>query len=150
MAEQKNDVYRSSLSRLKRSDILPGVLDILNSLKQRGIRTAIGSSSRNATTILSAVGLNDQFDAVVDGTHISLSKPDPEVFLLAAQKLDADPANCLVVEDADAGVEAAKRAGMRVLGVGPACHHPASTLGAADLTTITIDEMLSIHSGNTE
>jgi beta-phosphoglucomutase len=142
MAETKNSVYRESLANLTSADILPGVLETLHSLKQHGVRTAIGSSSKNAAAILTAIGLSDHFDAVADGTHISKSKPDPEVFLLAAGLLGAEPAHCLVVEDADAGVEAAVRAGMPVLAVGSARSHPGATLGARDLASISIDEML--------
>jgi len=142
MAEIKNSFYRESLANLTSADILPGVLETLRLLKQRGVRTAIGSSSKNAAAILTAIGLADRFDAVADGTHISKSKPDPEVFLLAARLLGADPAHCLVVEDADAGVEAALRAGMPVLGVGSARNHPGATIVARDLSSISIDEML--------
>ena len=144
MAEAKNACYRESLKRLTPADILPGVLEALAELSTRGIKVAIGSSSRNAATILAAIGLSDAFDSVVDGTHISRSKPDPEVFTLAASRLGVASANCLVVEDAEAGVDAGLAAGMRVLAVGPARIHPRAGLKAENLTFITVDEMLFI------
>jgi beta-phosphoglucomutase len=87
--------------------------------------------------------LDRAFDTVVDGTHITRSKPDPEVFTLAAKRLGVSPARCLVVEDADAGVDAGLAAGMRVLAVGSAASHPGATLAAESLAGISIDELLS-------
>lgn len=142
MAEEKNGIYRSSLNRLTHADILPGVASMLHELKQRGVRIAIGSSSRNAAAILKAIGLAGSFDEVVDGTHIANSKPHPEVFLLAAQRLGVAPKHCLVVEDAAAGVEAAVAAGMRVLGLGPAAEHPAATRRAPDLEGLSAEDLL--------
>lgn len=143
MATRKNDYYRESLKALSPADILPGVLDVLNELTRRGIKMAIGSSSKNAGPILSAIGLDDRFDAVADGTHISRSKPDPEVFTLAGNQLGIAPEHCLVVEDADAGVEAGVAAGMAVLAVGFAAGHPKAALSAPDLSAVSVDDMLS-------
>ena len=142
MAEQKNGIYRNSLSRLSHADILPGVEAMLQGLRQRGVSTAIGSSSKNAAAILTAISLDGCFDVVVDGTHIVNSKPHPEVFLLAAERLGIPPEHCLVVEDADAGIEAAIAAGMRVLGLGPAAEHPSASLRAANLTMLSADGLL--------
>lgn len=144
MATRKNDIYRESLKALSPADILPGVADVLTGLRARGIKMAIGSSSKNAGPILVAIGLADAFDAVVDGTHIVRSKPDPEVFVLAGEKLGVPADQCLVVEDADAGVDAGLAAGMPVLAVGSATGHPGATLKAADLSKITLDELLGI------
>lgn len=112
------------------------MLDFLAALKQRGIRSAIGSSSKNARFILERVGLLDAFDAVSDGTNITRSKPDPEVFLTAAGMLNIPPESCLVVEDADAGIEAAKAAGMMALGIGPAAAHPLADHRAENLRAL--------------
>jgi beta-phosphoglucomutase len=142
MATRKNDIYRESLRALSPADILPGVNAVLAGLRGRGIRIAIGSSSKNARPILAAIGLGDAFDAVVDGTQIVRSKPDPEVFVLAAKKLGIPADRCLVVEDADAGVDAGLAAGMPVLAVGSATGHPGATLRAADLSKITLDVLL--------
>ena len=94
--------------------------DTLDGLRALGIKLAIGSSSKNAKKILERIGLGGYFDAISDGTNITRSKPDPEVFLLAAQYAAADPERCLVVEDARAGIEAACRAGMDSAGIGDA------------------------------
>ena len=120
LATRKNDYYKNLLENLTKEDILPGILETLNFLENKKIKTAIGSSSKNTIFILNKIGLTNRFDAIVDGTMIKNSKPDPEVFLQAAEKVGIKTEKCLVIEDADAGVEAGKRAGMRVLGVGSA------------------------------
>ena len=120
LATRKNDYYKNLLENLTKEDILPGILETLNYLENKKIKTAIGSSSKNTMFILNKIGLTNRFDAIVDGTMIKNSKPAPEVFLQAAEKVGIKAEKCLVVEDADAGVEAGKRAGMRVLGVGSA------------------------------
>lgn len=139
--ERKNGYYRALLERLSPADILPGVLALLPELKARGIKTAIGSSSRNCPTILERVGLTGRFDEVVDGNHITRTKPDPETFLLAAQRLDIPAGNCLVVEDAEAGVSAALAAGMKVLAVGFASNDPRAHRRARDLSAVQVDEL---------
>lgn len=120
LAQIKNDYYVESLKNINESDILPGVLEVLSALKSNGIKIAIGSSSRNAKLILNRIKLTDQFEAIADGTDIKNSKPAPDVFLVAAVKLGIDPSECLVVEDAEAGIKAAKRAGMFGFAVGDA------------------------------
>ena len=117
LAERKNDYYRDLICELTPSDILPGAMENLNELKENGILVAVGSSSKNTPLILRRIGLDAFFDAVSDGNIISRSKPDPEVFLKAAEMLGTDPADCLVVEDADAGIEAGRRGGMKTLSV---------------------------------
>ena len=117
LAERKNDYYRDLICELTPSDILPGAMENLNELKENGILVAVGSSSKNTPLILRRIGLDAFFDAVSDGNNISRSKPDPEVFLKAAEMLGTDPADCLVVEDADAGIEAGRRGGMKTLSV---------------------------------
>lgn len=116
--EMKNHYYRSSLCELTSKDILPGVSKYINHLKTSGIKLAIGSSSRNSPLILKQIGLDESFDTVVDGNSITRSKPDPEVFLKAAEDLGIDPLYSIVYEDAQAGVDAALAAGMKVIGVG--------------------------------
>ena len=143
LAERKNAYYQRLLKVLSPADILPGVLTVLEELRQRDVRIAIGSSSKNAIPILQAIGLANAFDTVVDGTDIVRSKPDPEVFALAAKRLGIPPLQCLVVEDAHAGVEAGLAAGMPVLAVGSAANHHQATFRAIDLTKITVDEMLA-------
>jgi beta-phosphoglucomutase len=117
MLVQKNDHYLSLIESLSEKDILPGVVEFLNNIKSDGIKTAVGSSSKNAHFILNKLRLIDSFDAVVDGNMVQKTKPDPEVFTLAAQLLGLGEHECMVVEDAEAGVMAAKAAGMKVLGI---------------------------------
>lgn len=118
LCRQKNAIYRSSLKLLNPEDVTPAVRSVLTLLREREIRIAVGSSSRNARLILRRTGLEAVFDAVVDGTMIAASKPDPEVFLRAAELLRLDPCRCAVVEDAPAGILAAHRAGMLAIGLG--------------------------------
>ena len=144
LAERKNNYYRELLKKnLTPDETLPGVMDILNALKKKDIKIAIASSSKNTPVILRYIGLADFFDAVVAGNSVSKSKPDPEVFLLAAQKLGIPPEQCLVVENAEAGVEAGLAGGMRVLAVGYASKDKRATLRAKNLACISADEMLS-------
>lgn len=114
-AEKKNDLYRDLLKNMSPADLSEEVRDTLQELRKRGYRLAIGSSSKNTKFILERIGLDGFFDAVADGTDITHSKPSPEVFLVAAEKLGEKPEDCAVVEDARAGIEAAKAAGMTAL-----------------------------------
>jgi beta-phosphoglucomutase len=118
LANKKNEWYRENILKMTPNDILPGVKNFLIELKNTSYKIAIGSSSKNANTILEKIGFDGFFDTVIDGLKISKSKPDPEVFLKAANELNLDPQNCLVFEDAAAGIEAAKKAGMLAIGVG--------------------------------
>ena len=119
MAERKNDYYKEMLQSLDDSAVLPGAFDTLKMLRDRGILTAVGSASKNAPLILEKTGLLPLIDKISCGLDVTESKPDPEVFLVAASKLELTPENCLVVEDAKAGIDAAKAGGMKSLGVGP-------------------------------
>ena len=119
-ATWKNDYYRSLLGEMSSADLSAEVKSTLDALRAKGLKLAIGSSSKNAKFILERIGLADYFDAISDGTNIARSKPDPEVFLKAAEFLGLEPADCLVVEDAVAGVEAAHAGGMKAAAVGDA------------------------------
>ena len=120
LAQRKNRYYQELLGNLTTEDTLKGVRETLVDLRKNSVHIAVGSSSKNTMRILKQVGLENAFDAIADGTEITHSKPDPEVFLLAAQKLGAKPESCLVVEDAPAGVQAGVNAGMQVAGIGEA------------------------------
>ena len=123
-AEEKNDLYRQLLGRMSPADLSDGVRDTLNALRASGRRLAIGSSSKNTPFILERIGLGAFFDAVADGNCITHSKPHPEVFLKAAELLSLSPADCLVVEDAHAGVEAAVAGGFDCAAMGDARDDP--------------------------
>lgn len=133
LAERKNNIYRELLNELTQRDILPGVMAVLNMLKENGIKISIGSSSKNTMFILDKINLNGFFDSIADGTQITKSKPNPEVFLLAADKLGVSPVNCLVVEDSDVGVEAALAVNMKVLAVGYAAKNEKANLRMKNL-----------------
>ena len=118
LAAEKNELYRKLLADMTPEDVSPPVRETLTELKRRGYRLAIGSSSKYTKFILERVGLTGFFDAVSDGTNISRSKPDPEVFLKAAEYLGEEPVQCAVIEDAFAGIDAAKAAGMWAVVIG--------------------------------
>jgi beta-phosphoglucomutase len=124
---EKNDNYLELISNMNPSEILPGVLDFLHQIKQAGYKIALGSASKNAEIILSKTGLIDWFDLIIDGNKVTKSKPDPEVFLKGASGLGFQPNECIVFEDAQAGVQAAKAGNMRAIGIGEA-----EMLGEAD------------------
>ena len=115
---QKNETYLSYLVTMDEKELLPGILPILKFLKANNQKIALGSASKNARPILEKTGILNYFDVIVDGNDVSKAKPDPEVFLIGAQKLHMKPENCIVVEDAIAGVEAANKANMISIGVG--------------------------------
>lgn len=143
MAHRKNEYYRKLLHHLTPEDILPGVMPVLRELKALGIKIAIGSSSKNAPFILEKIGLAHYFDAVADGNGIKNSKPDPEVFLLAAEVLGMKPEECAVVEDADAGIEAALAVCMKAVGVGYASNCMKANYRVKDLSCIMIEDLLN-------
>lgn len=120
LAEKKNEIYRELLKTMTPKDVSDEVRDTLKELRRRGYKLSLGSSSKNAKFILEKIDLMDAFDAISDGTNITKSKPDPEVFLKAADFLQIKPAECLVVEDAYAGIDAAKAGGMLAAGLGDA------------------------------
>ncbi len=115
---EKNERYLSLIADMDASERLPDVQRVLQAFKDRGCGIALGSASKNARPILDKIELTPYFDVIVDGTNVSKAKPDPEVFLQAADQLEIDPNNCVVFEDAIAGIQAAKSAGMRAYGIG--------------------------------
>lgn len=140
LAERKNNYYKEYIKKLTKDDILNGVNENLAELKAKGIKVAIGSSSKNTPDILKYIGLDNYFDAVSDGNNITKSKPDPEVFLKAADMLGVPYEKCLVVEDADSGIEAGKRAGMYTLAVNNA---KGADYSLADLSAGTITDYIN-------
>lgn len=126
LADRKNEYYKESLKQLDDSAVLSGVTGALTQLKRKNLLLAVGSASKNAPAILEQTGILPYLNQISCGLDTTRSKPDPEVFQIAAERLQLKPEECLVVEDSAAGIEAAKRGGMRSLGVGP--FH--ATLGA--------------------
>ena len=132
----KNQHYLEYITKMGSEEILPGVSELLDNLDALGINYVLGSASKNAPLILKQVGLFDRFKGIVDGNSVSKAKPDPEVFLIGAEKLGLAPENCIVFEDAIAGVEAANRANMTSVGIGDA-----QTLSEADYNYNNLTEL---------
>jgi beta-phosphoglucomutase len=128
LANKKNSWFVDYIEQMVPEEIYPGVKSLLIQLRAKGMKIGLASSSKNAKSVIKLLNIQNEFDAIVDGTMIVNSKPHPEIFLLAASKLGVSPAECLVFEDAEAGVEAALAAGMKCVGVGSPEH-----LGSADL-----------------
>ena len=145
MATAKNDYYRELLKTMSPADVAHEVLQTLHALRSKGLKLAVGSSSKNADFILHQIGLEGFFDAVSDGNGLQHSKPDPEVFLRAATLLGVNSADCFVVEDAEAGLLAAHRGGMRAGGFGEAADSPLADVHLhrfADLLAVPDDSAL--------
>ncbi|MFQ5534944.1 MAG: beta-phosphoglucomutase [Sphingomonadales bacterium] len=128
-ADRKNAEYRRRIAGISPADVLPGVHDALAWLRARGTLTGLASASKNAAFVIERLGLENMFDYVADANLISNGKPAPDIFLDVARALKTDPANCIAVEDAAAGVQAIKAAGMFAIGVGdPAILHQADVV----------------------
>lgn len=135
LATRKNEWYVEFISKMDASEILPGALEFLKMLKKNDYKCALGSASKNAGLILERTGLKDYFDTVVDGTHVSKAKPDPEVFTLGADNMGLSYEECVVFEDSVAGLQAARAAGMVAVGIGEA-----SVLTDADMVVKDLSE----------
>ncbi len=140
LLKKKNDIYIEQLSQMTPADVTSAVRNTLTSLHDEGYKVAVGSSSKNTAYILARTELNRYFDAVADGTQITKSKPDPEVFLKAAYFLNEKPSDCLVVEDADAGIDAAIAAGMHSAAIGAA-----TKSNKAEANIISIGDVLTLR-----
>ena len=137
LAQQKNDIYRESLKEMSTADLSDEVKETLDALRAMGLKLAIGSSSKNTPFILGQIGLKDYFDAVSDGNNITRSKPDPEVFVKAAEMLGIAPEHCLVVEDAVSGAEAGHAGGMKVACLGDAALNKAGDWNMQSIRELT-------------
>ena len=144
LAVKKNRYYVKMLESMTPEDALPGVVPLLRELRQRGIPTAVASSSRNAGAVVDRLQIRPLLNLVVDGSQVERTKPDPEVFLLAAKRLGIAPERCVVVEDAEKGVEAALSAGMRVVGIGPRERVGKAHLVVGAISDLTADQLLSL------
>ena len=136
LAEEKNHIYREYLSSMTPDDLSEETRMTLETLRSRGYLLGIGSSSKNTKQILSQLGLGDFFDAIADGTQITYSKPDPEVFLLAAEKLGVEPEEALVIEDADSGIQAAYAGAFRAIGIRTPENQPDSEISIKRLANL--------------
>ncbi len=136
LADKKNEWYLEDVMKMTPADVLPGVIDFIRVLKENGIKIGLGSASKNSMTILEKINIVSFFDTIIDGTKVSLAKPDPEVFLKGAEELKVLPSECVVFEDAIAGIEAAINAGMKSIGVGSP-----EVLSKADFVISSFNEM---------
>lgn len=143
-AEKKNKIYRSFLKTMTPEDVAAGVWDTLSELRRRGYGLAVGSSSKNARFILERTGLLTAFDGISDGCGLSRAKPDPEVFLRAAGILNCEPGDCLVVEDAVAGIEAGAAGGMKTAAIGGAADCGRADYRQADYRLEKLADLLGI------
>ncbi len=144
MTEVKNGWYREMIGQLTPNEILPGVIEFLDSLKESGIKSAVCSASKSAAFIIEKLGISQYFDTIVGGQDVTKSKPDPEVFLIAAERLNVLPCECVVFEDAYAGLEGAKRAGMKALGLGDPEVLTNADVVYRDMTEVTLEKVMKL------
>ena len=117
-ATRKNDYYVEYIKKITPDNLLPGIASLLKALKQKNINIALGSASKNARMVLNRLQIFDYFNLIGDGNSVKHSKPAPDLFLYCAKELGVAPKKCIVIEDAEAGIEAAKSAGMKAIGIG--------------------------------
>lgn len=139
LCDEKNRIYRSYLANMSPKDVPADVLPALCALRKMGLKLAIGSSSKNACFLLEKLQLTNQFDGIVDGTQVTRGKPDPEVFLKAAQSICTPPQNCLVVEDSEAGIVAAANCGMLSAAIGYA-----QNCGKANFNLNSLEDLAAV------
>jgi beta-phosphoglucomutase len=136
MMDRKNGYYRTYLENISAKDLLPGALSLLRNLQSKQIRLALASASKNARQVVERLGIVPYFEVIADGNSVKKTKPAPDLFLYTAEKLELPPEACLVVEDAEAGIAAARAAGMTTIGIGPA-----ERVGSADYVYPSVAEV---------
>jgi beta-phosphoglucomutase len=144
LANQKNGWYVAMINKMTAAEVLPGSIKLLEDLKAKGIKVALGSASKNSAVILERTNIAHYFDAIVDGNIVSKSKPDPEVFLKGAEMVGVSPEASLVFEDAQAGINAAIAGNMKVVGVGEEVNLIGANIYVKDLSFITVDQILKL------
>ena len=146
LAATKNDLYVSYIQKMTPDEILPGVIKFLDELHNSGILIALGSASKNALSILDKINITQKFDAIIDGNKVSKAKPDPEVFLKGAIELGVEPHKCLVFEDAQAGIDAARNGGMHIIGIGKPENLTNADYVIPGFATMNLDQLRSWYS----
>jgi len=141
LATEKNTWYVEMISHMKPDEILPGAKEFVQSCRDAGIKTALGSASKNSMMILEKIDMVSMFDAIIDGNKVSKAKPDPEVFLKGAEAVGVPPANCVVFEDAIAGIEAAIAGGMKAVGIGSPQVLVGANLVVSGLNEMSLDKL---------
>ncbi len=148
LATMKNKWYNEYISQMTPEEILPGAMEFISELKRAGIPIAIGSASKNTPLILERVGIKDLFNAVADGNNVKKAKPDPEVFLKAAELLNTEPGRCVVFEDAIAGIQAAINAGMLCVGIGSAIVLKDASFVVRGLNEMSMEKLKELENDN--
>jgi beta-phosphoglucomutase len=141
LMEKKNQLYLQIIDAIGPDDILPGVKELMLELKNKGIGICLGSSSKNAISILKRIDIFDLFDGIVDGRNLTLSKPDPEVFIKGSKILGLTPSECIVFEDAESGIEAALSGGFFALGIGAEGSLKRAHANVQDLSDVTLEKL---------
>ena len=144
LAKQKNEQYLEFIRKIDHSELLPGAEVFLWCLKKKGIKTALGSASKNAPLIIKNLKIEHLFDAVIDGNKVAKAKPDPEVFLLGAQELGVESPKCIVFEDAEAGLQAARAAGMYAVGIGQPDELPSADIVFPGLYALRVEDLFQV------
>lgn len=150
LAARKNGYYTELIRQVTPADLLPGALHLLTELEAHHIAMAIGSASRNAPMVLELLGIAHRFAAIVTGHDFTRGKPAPDVFLIAAQRLGVAPPDCVVFEDAEAGIQAAHAGGMKAVGIGQATTVPGAERIVASLAEIHLCDLIALMSGTGE
>lgn len=142
--ERKNERYLSYIQKMEEDEILPGVREFLEDARKKGYLISLGSASKNSALILDRLNITHYFDAVIDGTKVTKAKPDPEVFVKGAEALGLPCNSCIVFEDAEAGIEAAHRGGMKAIGVGTKENLPEADIVIPGFLGLTVDDILKL------
>ncbi len=148
LTDRKNGYYKELLNNVTDKDYLPGTRELIKELKRRGIKTAIASASKNAKPVVKSLKGDDLFDFIADGYSVKRTKPAPDLFLFTAENLNVKPEECVVVEDAGAGVEAALRGGMYAVGIGPEERVGKANLRYDSTSGLNVDEILALGDDN--
>ena len=141
MLARKNDYYLAAIQSITPADLLPGARELLQELRAAGIKAGVGSASKNAAEVIERLGIRDELDAVADGYSVARPKPAPDLFLFAAEQLGLKPENAVVVEDAAAGIEAARAGGFRSVGLGPPERVGAANVVLPSLAGVRLEEL---------
>ena len=144
LMEKKNQLYLQIIGSMGPDDILPGVKELMLELRNEGVGICLGSSSKNASSILKSIGIFDLFDGIVDGNNLTLSKPDPEVFIKGSKILGLTPSSCIVFEDAESGIEAALSGGFFALGIGKEGSLKRAHANVQDLAHLTFEKLQAL------
>jgi beta-phosphoglucomutase len=143
MMDRKNNYYLDFIREITSRDLLPGSRELLEEIRAAGLKSALGSASRNASEVVERLGITGLLDAIADGHSVALQKPAPDLFLFAAAQLGLIPSECVVVEDAAAGIEAARAGGFRSVGLGPQERVAWADLVLPDLEGVHLQDLLN-------